>query len=252
MTIATQYSDLQVVRDYTVASTSVGLIEEGSALISVLDGSNWNVLLSQGVANTETFAGFAINERRNPIVMTTVDTLTVSQVGSAYTVTLSQLPVGNITVILGAVQSTGLALIKAGSLTADGLHYTLSGQTVAVDANNASSVSNVGATIIATYQYSPTMQQIYMAGGWNAPGSYNSINQVVGTTGVVTQGSVFLDKFEPGDNWAGWTPAATIKAKANGILTMASGATGATVNARIIAVPTADIPYLGVKILGNV
>lgn len=236
MTIQTYLSDFLTTRDYPVVPTQVGIIQEGAALTQVLSGSTFMAQLSQGASNNDVFIGLALNERRNPVTPVQVDVLTVALVNSAYIVVTSFTPLAT----CGVRNASNVAL-TLGSLTGSGTTFTQSGSTLAFDA------SNLGVVMTVTYTYSPTIAQINQLGGWNAPGSYNSINEYLQSTGVVEQGTVYTDQIVVTDNWSAWTPATPIKAIANGLLTMASGATGATVPGRVVAVPTTDQPYLGVR-----
>ena len=236
------YSSIRVSRNRPVIS-SVTTLEEGTGLIASRVNGELQVGPSVGAANTEEFAGFALNERTAPALFPSVllSQVVVLVTGTTYGVSLPRPVVGAVRVAY-TTSGTALTLSGSGGTAAPnaGEYRITSGNIVEVN------VADLAKKINITFKYSPTIQDILTLGGDNSPTTFLSIVQFTGNTGVIEEGVIFTSFFDVAIDWANWTPTVGLKLAANGVITSAAG-TGATITrGRVVAAPTTDIPFLGV------
>jgi hypothetical protein len=228
---------IRVSRNRDVAS-GVTSIEEGVGLIAVRVNGVPTVKPGVGSANTEEFAGVALNERTAPTLAPLVYRAKVVLVTSGqWGIVLNRNVVGTPRVIYTA---TGVALTAAGGAPTAGQYRVVTNNIIEVN------TADLGKELEVTYTYAPTVADLYQLGGDNSPTTFATLPTLIGVTGVIEEGTVFTTNYDPSADWAGWTPASSIKVGANGVFQI--GGTGATVKGRVISAPSVDIPFLGLDI----
>ena len=224
-----------IAKDMPIAS-GVTKLDEGSALISVIENNEAKVKPSTGGSNNEIFVGVAYSQMDAASVSTDVRTYTIP--ASPYTVTLPNTPVGGVTAVL-VKDSTGTVYTVAATAPSATGNVQLVGAVLTFHS------SDVGKTVTVTYKYNLTVFQARSLTGDGILGLGNPVS-ASGSCGVIMNGLVFTDQFDPGADW-GAANVADIKAGANG--QFQRGGTGATVtNAYVIAVPSVDKPFLGLQL----
>lgn len=201
-----------------VASTT--LSEEGLALAGVMTAGAFGVRAST-TAGTDIFVGFSL-ANLNLIPSTQVAVETYTQ-GAGNTITTNQTPLGGTTVAWN--NTTGAAVVPSGIV---GAVWTFSG------------ASN-GHSITVTYKYTLSAVQSRAQYGDLLPGGFSG--NVFGVTGVARRGRIFTSAF---DSSKEYRSATAIKLAAAGLVTDQSGA-GVAINAVVVSVPTADVPFLGLE-----
>ncbi len=99
----------------------------------------------------------------------------------------------------------------------------------------------IGAEVQVTYKYAMTVIQARARIGDVQPGGYSGA--YVGQIGLVKRGLIYTAEFDASKNWAAAT---AVKLAAGGQLTDQSGS-GNEINALIVAVPGAEVSFLGLE-----
>lgn len=228
-------------------AAGVGAIEEGIGLIAVREGGIMKVKPGVGAANTEEFAGFAINERTAPANFPLVrenQSVVLLETG-IWGIRIPKAVVGTPRITYSA---TNVALTE---YTADLDSVLEAGEyKLATLTNGDYSIqvveADLGKKLNVIYSYAPTVADLMMLGGDNSPVTFSTITGIVGETGVFEEGVVYTSNYDVIVDWANWTPAAPIKIGANGVVKTSGN--GATVpGGRVIEAPTADSPFLGIS-----
>lgn len=219
----------------TLAST-VTAIEEGLALINVLEGGYGRVAPSAG-ASGEMFRGVAHGNAGTSLTGKRVEVVTVPS-GSPYTVTLARAPIGDVSVVIRASGANPRVVLAKHATTPSGTEYTISGSTITFHSSLASRVADV--TYSAAVTAAEAQQQQY--GNYNKFGSMDL--SVISSIGLITTGEVFIDNYDPTSDWGGWTTATPVKLAANGVFSL--GGSGVSVaSIAVTKVPVAGDPWLG-------
>lgn len=108
-------------------------------------------------------------------------------------------------------------------------------------AGNVISGLTAGNQVVVTYKYSLSVVQARALYGDVQPGGYSGA--YVGQIGLLKRGMIYTDQFDASKNWAAATG---VKSAAGGQVTDQSGS-GITLPAQIIAVPNAEVAYLGLE-----
>lgn len=218
-----------------VAST-VTALEEGTALVYVMENGKGKVKASTGAAS-EIFAGVAVSRATTPTVAPMVEELTIPAT-APYTVTLARLPVGAIGVVLVDGETrTVLAAIGSAPTAAQ---YTRTGKDITVHADNA------GAVLKVVYSYTLTHQEAVLKFNFDAFASVDLA--VVPVVGAVYEGVVYTTFYDNTVDWDSFG-AQPVKLAADGKFTL--GGSGASVNAQIVEAPSANSNgFLGIRLLG--
>jgi hypothetical protein len=228
------------------ALKSAPFVTNGQCVQQVMEGGFKKGRPSNGTDDTF-FLGvsYGIYKGVGPTT-TKIETVTVGSAnGGVATALLSKPVAGDITVYKGA-DYTGTAMTPtandAAPTGASDYDLAADNRTITVDDQNA------GATLFVIYSYSPTEQDrrfLYEGGGDYYPG--NNAPLVFGQVGVITEGIVYTDQFAKNVNWNSVAPSTPIKGAANGIFTV--GGTGCVcTGVKVHAVPTADVPFLGLTL----
>ncbi len=121
----------------------------------------------------------------------------------------------------------------------------LTGATIAVNATVGTeldlTVTAADLAVVVTYRTALTVKEAVSLVGNQQPGGYSGA--IYGQTGVAQQGTIYTDRIDSSVNWAAAT---AIKLAAGGVLTNQAGA-GVAINAKVVSVPSADYPFLGLQ-----
>lgn len=226
-------------------AAGVGAIEEGVGLNGVLESGILKLKPGVGAANTEAFAGFALNERTAPT--------TFPMVLQDQTVVLIESGVRGIRIpkaVVGTPQiryaATNVALTE---YTADADALLEAGEYKITTASDGGNIIEVHADDLAKklnviYTYTPNISDLYMLGGDNSPVTFSTITGIIGETSVIEEGVVYTSNYDVTVDWASWTPATGLKLGANGVVKTSGN--GATIVGRVVEAPTQDSPFLGI------
>lgn len=228
--------------EYPLVAAAAQILE-GSGLVRTIEGGVAKVGNGSG-ADTEVFAGVAVSQHYPATTGVMVERLTMSAASANLcTATLKRTPKAPTTDVLVKSGATVVSVTHVAAASVDtATEYNINTSTNVLTLDDA----YAGLEVDVIYRYDLTViERTRMYGDTQ---SQASVGEVTDTVGVVQQGVVFTDQFDPSDDWAAVTAATVIKLGANGIFTMASGATGATVPASVEAIPTTDVPFLGLRI----
>lgn len=122
----------------------------------------------------------------------------------------------------------------------------LTGAVIAVNATvgtelDLTALAAADLAVVVTYRTALTVKEAVSLVGNQQPGGYSG--SIYGQTGVAQQGTIYTDRIDSSVNWAAATG---IKLAAGGVLTNQAGA-GVAINAKVVSVPTADYPFLGLQ-----
>lgn len=214
-----------VVSTDTVVAPGAVIDVEGAVLIRAVGAPASGVTKGAGGAN-DIFAGFSIaGTSAAPFAQayaSKVETFTVPAGGA---ITLAFTPVAGQIMVYDNTAGAVVAITGGVTLT----NKTIAGLT----ASNS---------VTVTYQYAQSVVQQRAQQGDVQPGGYSGayFSQV----GLVQRGLIYTDQFDASKNWS---VATAIKMAANGQLTDQSGSGGTLVGAYVVAVPTIEVPFLGLE-----
>jgi hypothetical protein len=211
-------------------------IEEGTPVMQVIEGGVAKIKAAAS-ANTDIFAGVALQQYVTPTTGVYVETVTVPS-SSPYTVTLKKSAVVPATDSLAKLVVAGTALTWQGTVgSVAASEYNITDSTVTFHSAQA------GLKVTVTYRYTLSVNDVYALYGDSWPGNNNA--GVIGNVGVIRKGLVFTDKFDASKDWSAVNGSTVIKATA-GLFSF--GGNGATVPGKVESVPNADVPFLGIRI----
>lgn len=204
------------------------IVAEGLALVRTNTAQSAGVLPSTGAAS-DVFVGFSIaatSAAAFPMQYATKVEEFVAPVSG--TVELGRAPVSGQAFLWNI--TTGAAVTIGGG----GGNASLTGKTLGnLVSTNAYRI---------TYRFALTVVEARSIQGDVQPGGY--AGDYVGQIGVLSNGLVYTSEFDAGKNWAAAT---SVKLSANGQVTDQSGS-GVTIPVHIVAVPSVDYPYLGLRV----
>jgi hypothetical protein len=221
-----------------VALATTGL-EEGVALLGLMEDGEYVVKLSDGTTNLS-FAGFAQSERQTPTLLPVCRQYkALNLTGGGVGFVLPRANVGGVVVRYTDGNGTKLTL---GSSTPSAGEYYISGTTVTVN------VADLNKLIQMTWMFSPTQADILAGvGGDNTPTTVGTLVGQYRTTNVIKEADdLRISNFDPAIDWDAWVPATGLKVAANGIVTTAAGTGVAITGARVVHAPDTDSEYLGI------
>lgn len=217
--------------------SAVGAIEEGSALVHVLEGGQGVVRPSQAGA-TQKFAGTALGRSGTPTIVPFFETLAVPA-GAPYTVTLSKTLSGSdIRVTHIAANGTRTLLVVGDPSTTAGA-YSISNGVITVHSGKASG------TLELSYRYAITLQEAIYRYNFNQFGSHNVSD--IGTIGVITTGIVYTDRYDVTSDWSTYAGNVPVYVTADGMFTLTSSG-NTEISAAVIAVPSTSNMFLGLHV----
>jgi hypothetical protein len=211
---------------HSMVSTLVSRLEEGTALVYVMEGGKARVKGSTGVAG-EKFAGVANSRHVTPSVAVSAITTRVPAV-APFTIELLDTPkVGDApgVTIAGVAAAVGAALGQ----------YAIAGKVITFNAGDA------GKTVAVTYRYELSQRKAMLIYGGDA-----LVSDMTGDFMLarITTGVIYTDRFVTADNWA--DPAAVVKLGADGMFTTAGA--GTTLNAIVEELPQNSNGFLGIRL----
>lgn len=207
--------------EYPVAAGTTVTVN-GQALVGAYVGNIFGVAPSAGAAG-EVFVGFANAQvSAAPFQETTAIKVENAVVNAGGTVTLAFAPLASTALVYDNTQA---AIATPGAVTGK----VVSGLTV-------------GDSVTVTYTYALTVSQSIALIGNQQPGGY--AGSLLNSVGVAQQGRIFTSSFVSGKNYAAAT---SLKLAANGQITDQTGTGVALANAFVVAIPTLDVPYLGIE-----
>lgn len=232
-------------QDYTrfIATTEMPLaltaaasnIQEGSILMSEMESGKRAVKLSDGSTNS-VITGVAVHQMRTFDLTSFVESFTIPT------------PSGNPSVVEYRLQNTPVGGVN------NILVKSSSGTVFSVQTNDPSSTGQVkldGDKLVfhssdfgkyidrVVYRYSPSTMEVQYLVGDGVPGLELPI-QSTNTTGVVLNGWIYTDQFDPKSDFSQNKP---IKAGANGLLTL--DGPGTEIPGYVVSAPTTQVPFLG-------
>lgn len=229
-----------VVTDELPVSDSTGAIEEGLFLIGAIDSDDGELKASVGsTASTDKFIGVSFNQRQTPETSPYTETITPALASTDATypsADLTYTPNDDIAVYNGTTLLT--AVTSTASIT-DATMYYLDGSTVYVYTSVASTELTV------RYRYTLTVPQARaLMGDHVTP----TVTAETGSVSVILRGDVYTSCFVASDDWDNAAANATLYVNSDGYLTLDSTTGFATVPGHLKAIPTTQIPYLGVSV----
>lgn len=218
-------------KEIPVASGEL-ISDEGLALVSTLEGGVEKVKPSANGAS-EVFCGFSYGYTMTPVTKSVVEPAVVPA-SAPYTVSLSK----GAALIGGQIairDVTANAQLDAGDPAANAGEYSVAAGVVTFNA------AEKGHTIAITYRYSPTASELMAENRMNI---YTQLpTEVLPQIGVILEGEVFTSQFDAAVDWAA---GGVIRIGNGGVVTTA-GASAAIPGAVLINVPSAEIPYVGIR-----
>lgn len=218
-----------------VIAAEAGLIEEGHALITAKEGGIGKV--KRSTAGTgEFFTGVAMGARRAFTVGTKVEDI----VGDTSAVLLKKAATGSI----GAFRKDTGAAITVSASAASTTNIQSGTDSATGQTTLTFHTDHDGVEFTVVYNYTMTSSEESIQVG-DTPGQFAV--GILGKVGVFYAGIVYTDKISPTANW--YAALNTVKIVANGLFTDSGSGTGTVLtNAEILAVPTSDVPYLGLRL----
>lgn len=217
--------------------SSIGAIEEGSALVYTLEGGQGVVKPSEAAA-AQKYAGCALGRSGTPTIVPFFELKAVPATGP-YTVTLSKTLSGSaIRVTHIAANGTRTTLVVGDPSTTAGA-YSISNGVITVHSGKASG------TLELSYRYAITLQEAIFRYNFSMNGSHNVTD--IGTIGVVTTGVIFTDRYDVASDWSTYTGAAPVYITADGLYTMTSSG-NTEISAAVVSVPSASNMFLGLHV----
>jgi len=227
-------SRVRASRPVALASTVTNL-EEGVAMVAILENGKEVVVPSTGVGSTENFVGVSCFEVQDTRYAPFYQEITVPA-SSPYTVTLKRAP-RNLPTDVGVMQLDGTAFAYSASAPTAS-QWTGSGNVLTFNSADA------GKKLRVTGTYEPTAVEIQAIYGQSYPNSHPE--QVVGVIGVWYETEYLLTTcFDPKSNWWG-TSAGPVYLGANGRFTLTN--TGTLLrHVTIYSAPNAQNGFLGLR-----
>lgn len=235
---------IQGTAELDVLSTFGPINDNGLVMQAAYEGGIRKCRPSNGAANS-IFEGFSkgVVGSGPPSTIPFAEVITTNGSGVAR-LSFPLAAAGVLTVIPGEGYGAAPMSPTANATTApaDGTHYQLAAdnQTITVQATNAD--------LFVVYKYSPTVESARWTYGDFIPGN-NAHNQF-GRIGVVFNGLVVTDMFDPAVNWGAVTDASSgniLRGGANGVVTI--GGSGCVITGgKVVRIPTPDLPFLTIAV----
>lgn len=205
---------------------------EGQALIRNLENGYEVVKPSTG-GDGDKFVGVSYGHVFTPVNMSRVENLVVPA-SSPYEIELQNAPLSGQILVLD-----GNTKLSVGDPAVEVNEYSISDKKITLHSDKT------GKTIKVQYRYSPSAIEIMMT-----PHSFVNIwsadpSDYIGSIGVIQRGEIFTDQFDASIDW---NQATDVKLAAGGLFTDQTGSGDAIhLPVKIIHIPTADEPFLGLE-----
>lgn len=209
-------------------ATGVNRMEEGMALVAVLENGKMKVKPATGAAG-EHLVGVSIARAAMPTIAPRIEDLVVPATGP-YTVNLGRTPAGVVgaTVLVNA--STRTNLTAAGA--ADTTHFSRSGQVVTFDASFA------GKTVQMRYSNDVSTKEATLLYGFDA---FVSVDLALAPViGVIREGIIYTSCYDPLVDWDAIGGSNKVQLATGGIFTMNSGGQETSFVATVYETPSAN------------
>lgn len=207
----------------SAAALAVSPLQEATPLVFGLENDVRVVGPCTGAAG-EVLAGFSFAQTSAaPVLPGDAVRVESGTTDAAGKIALSSVPMANQVSVVNV--ATGAA-IAVDSVTGDTVDLT---------------ATHAAVEVKVTYRKTLSVKEAVSLVGHQQPGGYSG--SVYGQSGVAQQGTIYTDRIDSGVNWAAAT---AVKLASGGILT-SQGGSGVAINARVVAVPTADYPFLGLQ-----
>lgn len=220
--------DRSTVRD---VSASTVITDEGMAL--VLDPTAPNTVRLSTGNSTDQFCGVSISQQTNPSFFPQLETLT----GVAGSITLSFTPIAGSIYAYDQTTAAALTVVTSGTPT--------SGQVKVVGTAVTLYSGTPTDTVFFQYRYVPTTVQAMALQGTILPGGDSGA--VINKVGVLVAGDVYTSIYDTSVAWSS-TAENVVKLAANGLFTTAGSGATLSPGVKVISVPSATNPYLGLSI----
>lgn len=199
---------------------------DGQALIRTIVSGHAGIAPAAGAAG-EVFAGFLhAKTSAQPFLQTTLTLTEEVTLSAGGVVVLRKVPLAG---TVGAFSITDNAPIISANFTvgSDGT-FTAAG--------------SPSDQVRITYVTALTVDAARAVFGDVQPGGY--VGDTIGYASVMEQGTIYTDQY---DTTVDWSAATAVKLAAGGKVTNQAGA-GVTINAVVYQIPTASIPFLGLRV----
>jgi hypothetical protein len=233
------HSSLQL--EKAISLTSPAIPDEGALLVDIIEGGEQKVLLKATAAGTDVISGFAVRAYAQPAQRVLVEELTIPAAIGAATVTFVDLAANNLV-------SSRIRVLEIG-----GSAYTPN-ETYAGDPAGATEVkvdiangqlkflaSEAAKNIQVTYSYNLTVlesRQFYHQRNINN----FQLNEIHDSLTIMKgHGEIYTSMFDSSQDYS---VSPTLKLGDGGIITV--GGAGPDLPMKVIAVPSVDVPFLGV------
>lgn len=204
-------------------ATGAALTAVGQPLVASIENGQQVVSVAAGIAG-EQFAGFAVVQTSaTPVVPTTHVKVELSVVPATGLVTVSKTPLAGTTM---AVRTDTGAVVAVVSVTG-----------TSVDLG----IASAGLTVRLVYRYALTVAEARSLVGDVQPGGYSG--NTYGLIGCAQEGVIYTDQFNTSVDFSAAT---ALKLDAGGLVSDQTGS-GVAINARVVAVASADYPFLGIE-----
>jgi len=221
-------TDIRVSHNFNMAPGAT-VHAEGMAMVRELINGEEVVKPSEGEAD-EVFAGFTYGEVFTPNVLSYVGQVTVSG-GKAL------LPEGVIASQL--LLKDGATELAVGDPATTAGKYSIAANLVTFHADQEGKVIDV------VCRRNITTEEL-LSGGYPVQLTTASATDQIGVVGIIERGTVYTDMF---DAAVDWTSASEVRLAAGGLFTDQTGAANAITGMQVVHVPTAEQPFLGLRLL---
>jgi hypothetical protein len=199
---------------------------EGMPLVRVLLNGKEHVRCAN--AEVAPFMGFSYSESLTPVIKSKVEVLVANP--DTGIVELMAIPLGQISVydaVSGEVIASATNEAGTNKVTVDDDHK--------------------GAEVRVQYRYAPSTLEVLTNDYTLMPTM--SASDMTGSTGVILQGIVYTDCFDPAKDFSDITQELCVDALGL-VSTQAAGGALASIPGVVVHVPTAELPFLGIRLRG--
>lgn len=208
-------------------------VTDGQGISSLVEGGETVGRVTTG--SGEKFHGVAQGRLKYPSTAIVTELLTASST----TLTLTYTPASSTDLSIYANSGAGTKQ-AAGTPGSNANEYSISGKVVTLHSGQADT------TLLVIYRRSITVTEAQALYGHGINVSPLEATEIANSVSVIRKGTVYTDQCDLSSDWRNAHTGA-VYCKANGLFTLASSSALALPYARIVAVPTADVPYLGLE-----
>lgn len=205
---------------------------EGSALVGGRNADNTFGVKQSTDTSGEQFQGIAFNQQLTLDYLPVIEVLVVADAAVVSAAATKTIVSGSLRVV---GETTGV--LAAGNPATTTAEYSVDLNTgiITVHADQA------GEDLTVSYRYAPTVLEAKDIQGDILPGG--AAGQTLGSVGIITAGDIYTSAYNTAVDWSGNT---IVTLGASGIFDV--GGTVALANVTVIHQPTADEPFLGLRL----